>query len=323
MGRRSSVCKEKNASGNVQRLRAFIRAPSEHLPAKKFDFADRVAGCLHATMSACTPYMYTSYIIVYASTFRSIMLLLCYDVLRCPSKCTSCTYYIVVFYTFPPVHAPSPTPTANYIRHRPSTLQRQSAAHRRKLWSNKAQQNGWSRFTDNQCLDGPVLLLHSNHSRWVFNKFRRPIGYRGPPIGSTAEKKGDATYSRPRHRSIPPSCLSTCLSTVSGGNSTNSSHNKRTARAYVSAAVRIYRGLKSGIFFSMYFRWPVYTHAIEISEWKKSNPGITAYLYLSVTRPRRMMAYLFHTPNVDPSRTGGASGNVNRNILKRCLHGNN
>lgn len=68
--------------------------------------------------------------------------------------------------------------------------------------------------------------------------------------------------------------------------------------------LRIYRRLKSGIFFSMYFR-PVYTYAIEISEWKKSNPGITAYLYLSVTRPRRMMAYLFHTPNVDPSRTGG------------------
>lgn len=179
------VCKGKNASGNVQRLRAFIRAPpSEHLPAKKFDFADRVAGCLHATMSACvyTPYMYTSYIIVYASTFRSIMLLLwCYDVLRCPSKCTSCTYYIVVLhvYTFPLVHAPSPTPTANYIRHRPSTLQRQSAAHRRKLWSNKARQNGWSRFTDNQRLDGPILLLHSNHSpitgrrrEGVFNKFR-------------------------------------------------------------------------------------------------------------------------------------------------------
>ncbi|KYN10348.1 CUGBP Elav-like family member 4 [Trachymyrmex cornetzi] len=41
---------------------------------------------------------YTSYMIVCASTFRSILLLLwCYDVLRCPSKCTSCTYYIVVF----------------------------------------------------------------------------------------------------------------------------------------------------------------------------------------------------------------------------------
>lgn len=109
---------------NVQRLRAFIRAPSEHLPVKKFDFADRVAGCLHATMAACvyTPYMYTSYMIVYASTFRSIMLLLwCYDVLRCPSKCTSCTYYIVVLhvYTYPPVHAPSLAPTAN---NSPSTV---------------------------------------------------------------------------------------------------------------------------------------------------------------------------------------------------------
>jgi len=115
---------------NVQRLRAFIRAPSEHLLAKKFDFADCVAGCLHATMAACvyTSYMYTSYMIVYASTFRSIMLLLCYDVLRCPSKCTSCTYYIVVLhvYTYPP---PCMLPhQRRIIRHRPSTLQRQSAA---------------------------------------------------------------------------------------------------------------------------------------------------------------------------------------------------
>ena len=50
----------------------------------------------HAYIHTYTPY--TSYMIVCASTFRSILLLLwCYDVLRCPSKCTSCTYYIVVF----------------------------------------------------------------------------------------------------------------------------------------------------------------------------------------------------------------------------------
>lgn len=134
----SSVCKGKNASENVQRLRAFIRrAPSEHLSAKKFDFADRVAGCLHATMAACvyTSYMYTSYMIVYASTFRSIMLLLwCYDVLRCPS--TSCTYYIVVLYvyTFLLVHALSPpTPNGELFAIDRRRLQRQSAAHRRKL----------------------------------------------------------------------------------------------------------------------------------------------------------------------------------------------
>lgn len=122
--------------GTVQRLRVLLsgRRRSTYL-AKKFDFADRVAGCLHATMGRMrihtSVYMYTSYMIVYASTFRSIMLLLWrYDVLRCPFKCTSCTYYIVVLhvYTFPPVACDSPsplvplytsTPTANYS---PSTV---------------------------------------------------------------------------------------------------------------------------------------------------------------------------------------------------------
>jgi len=54
--------------------------------------------CNYGRMRIYTHTPYTSYMIVCASTFRSILLLLwCYDVLRCPSKRTSCTYYIVVF----------------------------------------------------------------------------------------------------------------------------------------------------------------------------------------------------------------------------------
>lgn len=272
-------------------------------------------------MAACvyTPYMYTSYMIVYASTFRSIMLLLwCYDVLRCPS--TSCTYYIVVLYvyTFPPVHALSPpTPNGELFAIDRRRLQRQSAAHRRKLWSNKARQNGWSRFTDNQRLDGPISTSITFQSlsatrRRLTNSAFTPLDriYHCPLSDAevqprVAGRKGCHLF--PTVSLInSPLCLSTCLPP----------YRRKTQQiraitnvwlAYANArehSLRIYRWLKSGIFFSMYFR-PVYTYAIEISEWKKSNPGITVYLYLSVTRPRRMMAYLFHTPNVDPSRTGG------------------
>lgn len=56
-GRGSSVRKRENAS---ERLRTFSPGAVEALTWEKFDSADRVAGCLHATMAACvyTPYIH-------------------------------------------------------------------------------------------------------------------------------------------------------------------------------------------------------------------------------------------------------------------------
>lgn len=104
----------------------LVRAPSKHLPAKNsILLIALLVVCMQLWPHAYRHHTYTSYMIVYASTFRSIMLLLwCYDVLQCPSKCTSCTYYIVVLHvTRPLVHeSPSPTIERRNIRHRPSTL---------------------------------------------------------------------------------------------------------------------------------------------------------------------------------------------------------
>lgn len=229
MGRRSSVCKGKNVSENVQRLRAFIRrAPSEHLPAKKFDFADRVAGCLHATMAACvyTPYMYTSYMIVYASTFRSIMLLLwCYDVLRCPF------YFVYILYcsftrlhVFLPCMLPHQHQRRNYSPSTVDVAASKCSANYDAIKPGKMDDLVSRIISVSMDLYFYYIPIIFGNER-ALNKFRvyaaRPdtvVRHRMRKYNRECSgKKGMSIIPGPPcHWSIPLSCLSTCLHRIGG-----------------------------------------------------------------------------------------------------------
>lgn len=58
---------------------------------------------------------------------------------------------------------------------------------------------------------------------------------------------------------------------------------------------------------------------------EKKQSRITVYLYLSVTRPTYDGVFISYAKRWSIAHRGGEGplGNVNRNILKRCLHGNN
>lgn len=162
----------------------------------------------------------------------------------------------------------------------------------------------------------------------AFNKFRvyatrseRLFAYRMRK--STTEsngKKGDVTYSRPW--SIPPSYLSTCLHRI-GGNSTNSSHNKRIVcmRARVHCYSYLPTTQKRYIFFYVFSTSVHIRHRDQRVEKKQSrNNGVPLSERDAV--PTYDGVFISYAKRWSIAHRG-ASGNVNRNILKRCLHGNN